>query len=260
MVPVQPQARAVADGLGGEAGRAAGRGGVPAAQPGGGGDRGRQRGADRGDQRVQPPDQDGLALDLRVAEAGAFLLVPVDPLLRRVDVHEGQHVRAGQQRRLAREPGQQLPPGLLQLQHVSPGIAAQVRAERGRGADPAEQHVHRPVPQQAHVIDASPRPAAMPATRQPTFRRRVHPAPAARPDVLGEQFRQPGAAPRAPPPGTSPPCDTRFGSSNTARVRAGAMRQSHLRGVLSDRRWERRELPSSQFRGHLSRCRARNIP
>jgi hypothetical protein len=29
-----------------------------------------------------------------------------------------------------------------------------VRPERGRGADPAEQGVHRPVPQQAHVIDA----------------------------------------------------------------------------------------------------------
>jgi hypothetical protein len=54
-----------------------------------------------------------------VAEAGAFLLVPVDPLLRRVDVDEGQDIGPGQQRRLAREPGQEPAAGLLDLQDVS---------------------------------------------------------------------------------------------------------------------------------------------
>ena len=35
--------------------------------------------------------------------------------------------------------------GLLELPDVAPGIAAQVGAERGRGADPAEHRVHRAV-------------------------------------------------------------------------------------------------------------------
>ena len=46
------------------------------------------------------------------------------------------------------------PVHLLQLADVPPGIGAQVRAQRGRRADPAEQHIHGAVPQQVHVIDA----------------------------------------------------------------------------------------------------------
>jgi NB-ARC domain len=60
--------------------------------------------------------------------------------------------------------------------------------------------------------------------------------------------------------GTSPPCDTRFGSSNTALVRARVCDDRTCQVSSWHRRWERRELRSSQFRGHLSHCRARNIP
>ena len=126
-----------------------------------------------------------------MAEPRALLLVAVDPLLRRVDVDEGQDVRAGQQRRCRRQPGQEPPAGLLRAAGRSPGIAAQVRAERGRGADPAEQRVHRPVPQQAHVIDGV---GARGHARDQAadLQVRVHPALAARADVLREQFRQAG--------------------------------------------------------------------
>ena len=55
-----------------------------------GDDRRREQGADRGGQRVQAPDQHGLALDLGVSERRAFLLMAVDPLLRGVDFHECQ--------------------------------------------------------------------------------------------------------------------------------------------------------------------------
>jgi len=151
----------------------------------------------------------------------------VDPLLRRVDVDEGQHTGSRQQRRLAREPGQQVPSGLLDLQHVPPGITAQVRPERGRRTDPAEQHVHGPVPQQAHIVDrVSARDQAA------DLQVRIYPARATGPDMLREQFRQAGAL--------------REGHhEHQAAVRhkirviehgAGpreAMRQSHLRGVLS---------------------------
>ena len=56
IVPVQPQSLAVR-GLDGEAGRAAGGGGVPAAQPGRGDYRRGQRRTDHRGQRVQAPDQ-----------------------------------------------------------------------------------------------------------------------------------------------------------------------------------------------------------
>ena len=47
------------------------------------------------------PHQQALPLDLGVPESGALLVVPVDPFLHRVDVHERQHVLGGQQRRPA---------------------------------------------------------------------------------------------------------------------------------------------------------------
>ena len=48
-------------------------------------------------------------------ERRALLLVPVDPLLLRVDVDERERVRAGQQRRAAGQLRQELPARLLQL-------------------------------------------------------------------------------------------------------------------------------------------------
>ena len=221
------------DGLGGEAGRAAGRGRVPAAQPGGGGDRGGQRGADRGDERVQAADQDGLALDLRVAEPRALLLVAVDPFLRRVDVDEGQHVRAGQQRRLARRAGPAAPGRPSRAAGRCPRYrsAGATRAWTGRGPRRTATSMapcrSRPM---SSMLSA---PAAMPATRQPTFRSRVHPALAAGPDVLREQSRQAGALGEG---------HHRDQAAVRHEIRviercpgpARAMRQSHLRGVLSD--------------------------
>ena len=89
-------------GFGDHRGGAAGGGGVPAAQPGAGQDRGGQRSADRGGEHVQAADQQALAGDLRRPERRALLGIPIDPLLLRVDVHEREHVRAGQQRSTAR--------------------------------------------------------------------------------------------------------------------------------------------------------------
>ena len=57
-----------ADGAGGQAGRAARGCGIAAAQPGSGDHRSRDRRADGRGQRVQPPDQQRFALDLRVPE------------------------------------------------------------------------------------------------------------------------------------------------------------------------------------------------
>jgi hypothetical protein len=160
IVPVQPASRAVP--------RAHGRG-----------------------QRVQPPDQQRLALDLRVPEPGALLLVPVDPFLHRVDVNERQRARAGQHRRPPGQRDQELPARLLQLADIPPGIAAQVRAQRGRRPDPAEQPGHRAVPQQAHVVDRI-RPGRHPGHQARHLQLRVDAALAARPDVLRDQIRQPG--------------------------------------------------------------------
>jgi len=99
------------------------------------------------------------------------------------------------------------------------------------GADPAEQGAHGPVPQQAHVIDAvgARRHARDQAAELEV---RVHPAPAARPHVLREQFRQAGALREG---------HHRDQAAVRHEIRviercpgpARAMRQFHLRGVLS---------------------------
>ena len=101
--------------------------------------------------------------------------------------------------------------------HVAPGIGAQVRAQRGRGADPAEQRCHRAVPQQVHVIDAV-RARGHPGDQARDLQVRVDAALAARRDVLRDQVRQARRAAPAPSPGPGPACDTRFGSSNDACV------------------------------------------
>ena len=206
--------------------------GVPAAQPGGGDHRGGQRRADHRGQRVQPADQQGFALDLGVPEPGALLLVPVDPFLHRVDVHERQLVLAGQQRRPAGQLGQQLAVYRLELADVPPGIRAQVRPQRGRRADPAEQHIHGPVPQQVHVVDAV-RPGEHPGDQAADLRRRVDPARAAGPDLLRDQLGEPG-------PLRQRHDRDKPGPRHEIRVVEGcarspqSMQQSHLQGVLSE--------------------------
>src|SRR5437016_3704552 len=59
-----------------------------------------------------------LPLDLRIAERRALFVMPVDPLLLRGDVNEGEGVLARQQRAAAGQFRQELPVHLLQLQHV----------------------------------------------------------------------------------------------------------------------------------------------
>jgi hypothetical protein len=59
------------------------------------------------------------------AEAGALLGLPVGTPLHRVDVQEGQHVLAGQQRRVRGERDEQLAGDLVELADV-----AQVKARR----------------------------------------------------------------------------------------------------------------------------------
>ena len=139
-----------------------------------------------------------------MAERRALLLVPVDAFLHRVDVEERHRVLAGQQRRAAGQVRQQQPAHLLQLEHVPPGERAQERSQRGRRADPAEQRRHRAVPQQVHVIDAV-RPGDHPGGQAGHLQVRVHPAPAADPDMLCRPGPPgPPAAP-APSPGPGPP-------------------------------------------------------
>jgi hypothetical protein len=121
-----------------------------------------------------------------------LLVVAVDAFLHRVDVDERQHIRAGQQRRLPGQLRQELPARLLQLGYVPPGIGAQVRAQRGRGADAAEQRAHRAVPQQVHVIDVV-RAGGHPGDQARHLQVRVDSAVAARADVLRDQVAQPGA-------------------------------------------------------------------
>jgi hypothetical protein len=85
------------DRLGEQAGGAAGRPRAAAAEPDRAEDRGGERGADDGDQRVQALEQQGLALDLRVAEPGSFFLVAVGAFLGGADVGEGEFLFAGQE-------------------------------------------------------------------------------------------------------------------------------------------------------------------
>ena len=137
-----------------------------ATQPGGGDHRRRQRRADHRGQRVQAPDQQRFALDLGVPEPGALLVVPVDPFLHPVDVNERQSSRAGQQRRLPGQRDQELPARLLHLADVSPGIAAQVRPQRGRRRTPPNSVLIAPCRSRSmSSIDPPRRPSRPPGTR-----------------------------------------------------------------------------------------------
>jgi hypothetical protein len=92
------------------------------------------------------------------------------------------------------------------------------------------------VPQQVHVLDAV-RPGGHARDQAAGLQVRVHPALAAGPDVLLEQFRQPGVLGQG-----------HHGHQAAVRheVRVieqrlgpgGVMRQSHLRGVLSNQMTE----------------------
>ena len=104
-------------------------------------------------------------------------------------------------------------------------------AERGRGADPAEQHVHGAVTQQAHVIDRV-RAGGHARDQAADLQGRVHPAPAARPDALREQVRQPAPL-RQGRHGEEPAVRHEIRVIEHRSCPRGAMRQSHLRGVLS---------------------------
>jgi hypothetical protein len=64
-------------------------------------------------------------VNLGIAERGALLGAPVDPLLLGVDIDEGDHIRSGQRRDAAGQLRQHLPVHLAQLQHVPPGEGAQ---------------------------------------------------------------------------------------------------------------------------------------
>jgi hypothetical protein len=135
------------------------------------------------------PDQQALAPDLGVAEPGAGLRVPVDPFLHRVDIDERQHVRAGQQRRGLRQPGQEHPAGLLQLPGAAPGERAQERPQCRRRPDPVEQVRHGAVAQHVHVIDAV-RSRGHPRDQAARLQVRIHPGRARDLDMPTDQARQ----------------------------------------------------------------------
>jgi hypothetical protein len=219
-----------ADRLGGEAGRAAGGVRAAAAQPGARDHRGGHRGADGGGQRVQPADQHRLALDLGVAERRALFLVAVDPALHRVDVHERELVRAGQQRRQPGQLREQLPADLLQLAGIPPGERAQERPQRGRGPDPAEQLWHGPVAQQVHVVNRAGA-RGHPGDQAADLDVRVHPSLRRDRDMAADQGLQPGLLGQGHDrgqPGPGHEIRVVEGCGNPQRV----VRQSHLQGAL----------------------------
>jgi hypothetical protein len=126
-----------------------------------------------------------------------------------------------------------------------------VRAERGRGADPAEQRAHRAVPQHVHVIDRV-RARGHARGQGRHLQVRVHPALAGRADVLRDQLAEAGA------PGEGHHRDQACVRHEMRVIELSAgprqrMQQLHLQGVLSSRVLEASQLPLSQLRGHLSR-------
>ena len=122
-----------------------------------------------GGQRVQPADQQALALDLGMAERRALLAGGRRRVLVGVDVDERQHVLARKQRGAAGQLRQQSPVHLLQLQHITPG-------ERRAGTTPAwrapgSRRIARRIAPCRNTSMSSmlSAPAAIPATRHGTF-------------------------------------------------------------------------------------------
>ena len=91
-----------------------------------------------------------------------------------------------------------------------------MRAERGRGTDAAEQRAHRAVPQHVHVIDRI-RARRHARDQGRDLQVRVDAASAAGRTCSATRSGSPARPARAIT-GTRPACDTRFGSSNDARV------------------------------------------
>jgi len=131
-----------------------------------------------------------------------------------VDIDETHLPDPGQQRGLRGQPGQEPGGDRVELADVTEGERPQERAHRRGCPDPAEQPAHPPVAEQVQVGDAFCA-GDHPRTRPGTFSR------AFTPPFAGNVSRAPASSPsphrraRAST-GTSPPHDTRFGSSKTA--------------------------------------------
>jgi hypothetical protein len=130
----------------------------------------------------------------------------------------------------SRERGGQPAVGLVELADVSPGEGAEERAEGGRGADPAEDGLHRAVAQQVHVLDAV-RPDGH---ARDQAHRLHHSVGAARAGGrrAGQQARQPGAVGEREERGQAGVHQQVRIIEHGARPPRG-MQQLHLRGVLS---------------------------
>ena len=130
---------------------------------------------------------------------------------------------------------------LLQLGHVAPGIRAQVRSQRGRCPDAAEQRAHRAVPQQAHVIDAV-RPGGHPGHQARDLQGRVDAAFPARPGVLRDQAPQTGPVRQRHHRDQAGVRHEIRVVERRVRLRQ-AVQQSHLQGVLWNRVLEALDTP-----------------
>ena len=237
------------DRLGDQGGRAPRGAGVAAAQPGRGHDRRGQRGADGGGQHVQPAHQQRLRGDLGVPERGALLGAPVHPPLHRVDIDERQRVGAGQQR----GPGGQLDqyPAVHrgELAHVAVVERPQEAAQRRRGADPADRGRERAVAQQVHPVDGV-RAGDHPGHQRTDLQPGLAPTLAATRTCWRARSSRPmfWASRTA---GTSPACDTRFGSSNLACVVAAVCNNRIPEVPFRSWRCELQQPAFSQVKGHF---------
>jgi hypothetical protein len=86
-----------------------------------------------------------------VPERRALLTGPIHPPLHRIDINKGQHLRAGQQGRLRREPGQHPAVHRGQLAHGAVGEGPQKRPQRRGSPDPTKARRERT--QQVHPVD-----------------------------------------------------------------------------------------------------------
>ena len=213
-------------------GGAAGGVRVAAAQPGGGEHRRGQRRADRAASAFSPRTSTVLPWIL-VCPNGALLVMPVDPPLHRVDVHEGQLSAPGSSgARLASSASS------ARLTFSSWRTFPQVKERRN---EPSVDGARIP-PNSSSIAPCRSRsmssmlsaPAAIPATRQATFTPGITPHGPPWPDHALRPARCSPARSASAMTGTSPARDTRFGSSK----RACDPRQAHatiaLAGVLSN--------------------------
>ena len=141
---------------------------------------------------------------------------------------------------------------------VPPGVRAQVRAQRGRCADPAEQRGHRPVPQQVHVVDAV-RPADHPGDQAADLQLGVDSARAARPDELRDQLGQSGPLRQCHDRDQAGPRHEIRVVERCVRLRRACNNRT-CKVSSRTRRQKLQKLPSSQFRGHLSHLTRQKQP